>query len=468
MGLRKGDAMESKRTRDMTSGSPAKHIFLFSLPLLAGNVLQQMYNMVDSWVVGRFTGDTALAAVGIAFPVIFLFVSLFIGLGIGSTVVIAQFYGAKEMARVRAAIDTTYGAFLVIALPVSVLAFLLADPLLQLLQVQADAFPEAKLYLQIISLGLIGSIGYNTNAGILQGLGNSKTPLLFLLIATIINIVLDLVFVAFFDWGVVGVAFATLIAEWFSWFFGIFYINKKYKEFKLHIRGIRIDRRLLYKIARIGLPAGIQNALIAVASMAMTSKVNTFGTDVMAGFNVGSKIDCFALFPIQSFCNAVTTFVGQNVGAGRMDRVRSGMWATMGMSLGWSIIAAATLIPLARPLLSLFSKTPAVIDVGANYLYWILPGFVLFSIMFVLTNVMRGAGSSIFPMINSLLSVVVIRVGLCYYLADTFGQEYMFGCYAGGWVLGVAMAMAYYLSGRWKRFATTTMEELGTKTLSTE
>lgn len=445
----------------MTAGSPTKHIFFFSLPLLAGNVLQQMYNMVDSWVVGNFTeGDTALAAVGIAFPVIFLFVSLFIGLSIGSTVTIAQFYGAKEMDRVRAAIDTTYGAFLLIAIPVSLIAFFLTDPILHLLQVQADAFPEARLYLQITSLGLVGSIGYNTNAGILQGLGNSKTPLLFLLIATVINIVLDLLFVAVFGWGVVGVAVATLSAEWFSWFFGIFYINRKYDSFRLRFRGLKIERGLLYKIARIGLPTGIQNALIAVASMAMTGKVNTFGTDVMAGFNVGGKIDCFALLPIQSFSNAVTTFTGQNVGAGHMDRVRRGLRATMLMSLAWSVLAAATLIPLSRPILSLFSQTPAVIDVGANYLSWILPGFTLFSIMQVLINVMRGAGAALFPMVNSLLSVVVVRVGLFYFLADTLGQDYMFACYIGGWILGVTLAVGYYFSGRWKRFAAATMAEM--------
>ena len=190
------------KMRDMTQGSPAKHIFLFSLPLLLGNVLQQLYNMVDSWTVGNFTGDTALAAVGIAFPVVFLFVSLFIGLGIGSTVVIAQFYGAGETERVRAAIDTAYAAFLIIAIPISLAAFFLTDPILHLLQVEAAAFPEARLYLQIVSLGLVGSIGYNTNAGILQGLGNSKTPLMFLSIAMGINIVLDLLFVAVFRWGV--------------------------------------------------------------------------------------------------------------------------------------------------------------------------------------------------------------------------------------------------------------------------
>lgn len=195
------------KMRDMTQGSPAKHIFLFSLPLLLGNVLQQLYNMVDSWTVGNFTGDTALAAVGIAFPVVFLFVSLFIGLGIGSTVVIAQFYGAGETERVRAAIDTAYAAFLIVAIPISLAAFFLTDPILYLLQVEEAALPEARLYLQIVSLGLWAASATIPTRVSWQGLGNSKTPLMFLSIAMGINIVLDLLFVAVFRWGVAGRGF---------------------------------------------------------------------------------------------------------------------------------------------------------------------------------------------------------------------------------------------------------------------
>ena len=378
------------------------------------------------------------------------FVSLFIGLSIGSTVVIAQFYGAGEMERVRAAVDTTYAAFLIIAVPVSLGAFLLTDPMLHLLQVAPAAFPEAKLYLQLTCLGLVGSIGYNTNAGILQGLGNSKTPLLFLAIATVINIVLDLLFVAVFRWGVAGVAFATIIAEWFSWLFGIVYINRKYRDLHLRFRGLRLDRGLLRQIVRIGLPAGIQNGLIAAAIMALTAKVNTYDYDFTAGFNVGNKIDMFAFLPVQSFANAATTFVGQNVGAGRMDRVRSGARATLAMSILWCVAAAAVVLPLCRPILMLFSQTPAVVDAGALYLWWVMPFYPLFAVLFVLNNVMRGAGDAVFPMVSSLLSVVVVRVALCYLLADTLGQQYMFGCYAGAWLVGVVLSGGYYLSGRWK------------------
>ena len=217
---------QSRGLRNMTEGSPAGHIFYFALPLLAGSFLQQFYNMVDSAVVGNFVGDSALAAVGIGWPVVFMFSSLFMGLANGGTVVIAQFYGASQMDRVRDAVDTVYTAFMVSAVPVTLLALGLVKPVLLLMQVRSDAWAEAWLYLAVVSAGLMGSIGYNLNAGILGGLGNSRTTLLFLSIATVMNIVLDLLFVAVFRWGVFGAAFATILAQASSWLFGLFYINR--------------------------------------------------------------------------------------------------------------------------------------------------------------------------------------------------------------------------------------------------
>lgn len=450
--------------RDMTVGSPAKHILYFSIPLLLGNMLQQLYNMVDSWVVGNYVGDTALAAVGAAFPIIFLFVSLFIGLGIGATVVVAQFYGAGDMERVRTAIDTAYTAMMILAIPISLAGFFLAGPILNLMQLDAAALGQAKLYMQIVSLGLIGSIGYNTNAGILQGLGNSKTPLLFLSMATVINIVLDLVFVIVFHWDVVGVAAATLIGEWFSWIFGTIYINRKYRgEFRIRPLHWTADRRLLAQTIRIGLPAGIQNALVAVGIMAVYARVNAYGYDFTAGFNVANKIDCFAFLPIQSIANAATTYTGQNIGAGRMDRVSQGTRASMLMSIGWSVISAAVVIPLAGPMMWLFSRSADVIAAGELYLYWVMPGYILFTFIMVLGSIMRGAGESFVPLLTTIVSVWIGRVLLCYLLDFYFGQQYMFGCFIGGWALGAAIAITYYLSGRWKRHGSVAADKSDTE-----
>jgi Na+-driven multidrug efflux pump len=212
--------------RNMTEGSPAAHIFAFALPLLAGSFLQQFYNMVDSWVVGNFVGDGALAAVGVGAPVIFLFSSLFMGVSNGGTVVIAQFFGADRNDRVQDAIDTVYTAFICGAIPLSVIAVLLVDPLLVVMRVEQAAYAEARIYLLTVCAGLIGTIGYNLNAGILRGLGNSRTTLLFLAVSTILNIVLDLLFVLVFRWGVFGVAFATIVAQTISWLLGLTYINR--------------------------------------------------------------------------------------------------------------------------------------------------------------------------------------------------------------------------------------------------
>ena len=227
--------MNKNGLRDMTTGSPAGHILYFALPLLVGSLLQQFYNMVDSWVVGQYVGDAALAAVGVGFPVLTMFSSLFIGLSNGGTVIIAQFFGAGKLDRVREAVDTIYTAFLLSIVPLTALALLAVRPILFLLQVEAGAFEEARLYLTVVCAGLIGSVGYNLNAGILGGLGNSRSTLLFLAVASAMNIVLDLVLVLSFGLGVLGVALGTIIAQAFSWLFGVFYINRHYPEIRLRL-----------------------------------------------------------------------------------------------------------------------------------------------------------------------------------------------------------------------------------------
>lgn len=265
--------MEAKTVKsnmtDMTQGSPARLILFFALPLLVGNMFQQLYNMVDSIVVGRFVGSTALAAVGTAFPVVFLLSSMFMGLGIGAMVMVSQFYGAGDAERLKATIDTIYTALIVGIVPLSIVGILVSRPIIALLAVPADTADQCWIYMVIVLGGLIGSLGYNANSGILQGLGDSKTPLLFLVIACIINIVLDLLFVVVFHWGVAGVAIATIIAQAFSWIFGIFYINKKYPQIHIHPFCFKFDKALFGQIVKLGVPAGVQQALFSFGVMAM-------------------------------------------------------------------------------------------------------------------------------------------------------------------------------------------------------
>ena len=437
--------------RNMTEGSPAGHIFYFALPLLAGSFLQQLYNMVDSWVVGQYVGDGALAAVGVGFPVIFMFTSLFMGLSNGGTVVIAQFYGAGRMDRVRDAVDTIYTAFVFSAVPITALAVALVRPILLLMRVEESAYHEAWLYLIVVCAGLIGTIGYNLNAGILGGLGNSRTTLLFLAIAAGMNIFLDLLLVLACGMGVLGVALGTVISQAFSWLFGLTYINRKYPDIAIRPFCRRFDRHLFRQIMGIGLPAGIQMSLVAIGAMAVMSKINSYGKEFTAAYNVGSKLDQLAFLPVQSLSNAVTAFVGQNIGAKRLDRARRGIRVTVVSSVVWSLLMAAVLIPFGPNLVGLFSDTPAVIDAGAVYLRCIMPFYVLFSVMFCLNNAMRGAGDSLFPMLDVIFSLILVRVPAVYWFAGRYGPDYMYYGVGVGWIVGFTLSVAYYLSGRWKR-----------------
>ena len=437
--------------RNMTAGGVTGHIFAFALPLLAGSFLQQLYNMVDSWVVGKYVGDSALAAVGVGFPVIFMFTSLFMGLSNGGTVVIAQFYGAGKLDRVRDAVDTIYTAFVWAAVPVTALALLVVEPILWLLRVDQSAYHDAWVYLMVVCAGLIGTIGYNLNAGILGGLGNSRSTLLFLATAAVLNIILDLTLVLWAGLGVLGVALGTIVSQAFSWLFGLFYINRRYPHIAIRPFCRRFDRQLFRQIMGIGLPAGIQMSLVAVGSMVIMSKVNSYGEAYTAGYNVGYKVDQLAFLPIQSLSNALTAFVGQNMGARRPDRVRRGVRVGVVSAVVWSVAMAAVLIPCAPALIAFFSETPAVIRAGTAYLRGIMPFYVLFAVFFTLNNAMRGAGESVFPMVNTILSLILLRVPSVYLMADRFGPEVMYCGFGVGWAAGFAATAVYYLSGRWKR-----------------
>ena len=445
--------------RDMTAGSPAGHILHFALPLLTGSLLQQLYNMVDSWVVGRYVGDGALAAVGVGFPVLTMFSSLFIGLSSGGTVVIAQFFGAGKMDRVRDAVDTIYAAFLASILPLTALALLAVGPILRLLQVEEAAYGEAYLYLMVVCAGLIGSIGYNLNSGILGGLGNSRSTLLFLASASVLNIVLDLLLVLAFGLGVLGVALGTIIAQAFSWLFGVFYINRRYPEISLRPIPRKFDRALFRQIMGIGLPAGVQMSLVALGAMVVMGRINAYGKEFTAGYNVGFRLDQLAFLPIQSLSSAVISFVGQNIGARNPDRARRGIRVTVTLSAVWAVLMTAVLMPFREPLVAFFSPTPAVIHAGAVYLQCIMPFYFMFAVMFCLNNAMRGAGDSVFPMVDVILSLILVRVPAVYWLADHYGPDYMYYGMAVGWTVGLALSVGWYLSGRWKRHGSLADEE---------
>lgn len=436
---------------DMTVGNPYKLILLFSLPLLVGNVFQQLYNMVDSIVVGNYVGEKALAAVGTGFPIINMMTSFFIGIGIGATIMVSQFYGAHDMEQIQDTVDTIYSAITIGIIPLTIIGIVLSKPLLQLINVPDDGtLTMATQYMIVIFIGLLFSSGFNMNSSILQGFGDSRTSLIFLLIACIVNIVLDIVFTICFGWGVIGVAVATIIAQFCSWIFGIYYINKHYGFIHINPFKIRIKKDLFKQAMKLGIPAGIQQALFSIGSMFMLSLVNSYGSAFMAGFNGGNKIDTFAFMPIQSFSIAITAYVGQNIGANQMHRVNDGKRAALVLSIGSSIVICGIIYPLSGFFMRMFGDNPEMIECGVAYLHQLLPFYFLLAALFIYNNFLRGAGESVVPMLSSIVSFWAMRIPTAYLIAHFFGGNYIYFSYAVSWFGGLLISLIYYKTGRWK------------------
>ncbi len=437
---------------DMTKGSPAKLVIRFTIPLLLGNVLQQMYNVVDSIVVGNFVGPDALAAVGNSFIIMFLLFSLFAGVGAGATILISQFKGAGNKEKIQITVDTMYIFMFIGGSLIGIVGFIFTPFFLDLLNTPQGIISEmSTTYLRMVFLGTLSTFGYSMNNAMLQGLGDGKSSLLFLAIATIINIILDLVFVVVFGMGVFGVALATVVAQSFAFLFGIIYINKKTTIFKIAFGKMHFSAEILKKSLTIGLPTGLQNVLVSVGVMVLQRLVNRFGADFMAGYSAAAKIDSFVFMPIMSFSMAMTTYVGQNIGAKKMDRVKQGVRSTLIIALSMSIVLSTLAIVFGDILLRAFTQDADVIFVGEQYMRRIMPCFPLLTIIFVLNASVRGAGETVVPMLCTLVSFLGARVPSAYLYTHFFDEYTMFWCFGTGWLVGVCIVVPYYLSGRWKK-----------------
>ena len=441
--------------KDLTQGNETKVIIAFALPMLIGNVFQQFYNMVDSAVVGNFVGTQALAAVGTAGPILFLMVALVMGATMGTTVLVAQYYGARDFAKVRAAVDTGYIILFWSGLAMSIVGVLAADPILRLLNTPADVFADASTYLRIIFSGMLALFGYNGISAILRGLGDSKTPLYLLIAASLLNVVLDLLFVVVFHWGVAGVAWATVISQGASFVAGVLYLNARNEHVRLDLKRLRFDRDLFQQSLRIGLPSGIQQTLVSLGMMALTRIVNGFGTVAIAGYSAALRLDAFAMMPAMNLSMAISTFTGQNMGAGRTDRVRRGHLSAMAVGTGISIAMGLLVVFLGTWMMRLFTQDTAVITVGARYLLIVGSTYVLFSTMFINNGVMRGAGDSFIPMINTILALWVVRIPAAILFSGPLGMgtDGIWWSVPAGWLMGAVFSTWYYLGGRWKRKA---------------
>ncbi len=437
--------------QDLTTGKEGKLIFHFAAPMLLGNIFQQLFSVVDSVVVGNFIGKEALAAVGASFPVIFMMISMIIGIVMGTTVVISQYFGAKDFAKVKRAIDTMYIFSTIAGIITTVTGLILAEPLLRLLGTPVEIMPQALQYLRIYFSGIIIFFGFNGTSAVLRGLGDSKTPLYFLIIATIANIILVLIFVAVFKWGIAGAAYATLLANGIAFGLAIYWLNKTHKLIRIAITGLNFDREIFRQSIRIGLPTGIQQTLVAIGGMALLSIVNTFGTNVLAGYSVASRLDNLAMIPAMSFSQALSTFVGQNIGAKKIERIRTGLISTIKMSGIVTILTTLFIVFCGHILMSLFTKDSEVIRLGDQYLTIVSSFYILFTLMFIYTGIMRGAGDTLIPMFFSLISLWLIRIPLAWFLSRKLGAEGIWWAIPAGWCIGLSLSFIYYKTGRWKR-----------------
>jgi putative MATE family efflux protein len=446
--------------RDLTTGHEGKLIFQFAAPMLLGNLFQQLFSVIDAVVVGNFIGKEALAAVGASFPIIFMMVSLIIGLVMGTTVVISQYFGARDFVKVKRAIDTMYVYSTIAGLITTIAGILLAEPMLKLLGLPAEIMPPAVLYLRIYFGGIIIFFGFNGTSAALRGLGDSKTPLWFLIVATVANIVLVLLFVGVFKWGIAGAAYATLLANAIAFALAIYWLNKTHKLIRIAITGLHFDREIFRQSIRIGLPTGIQQTFVALGNLALMGIVNTFGTDVIAGYSVASRLDTLATIPAMSFSQALSTFVGQNIGANKIGRIKKGLRSTMKMSGSVTIATTLIIVFMGHIIMSLFTKDTEVIRIGDQYLTIVSIFYILFTLMFIYTGLMRGAGDTLIPMFFSLISLWLIRIPMAYLLSKHLGVTGVWWAIPAGWLIGLALAFIYYKSGRWKKKAVVKFDDI--------
>jgi putative MATE family efflux protein len=435
---------------DLTKGNVAGVILKFAIPMLLGNVFQQLYSIVDAVIVGKFLGKDALAAVGASYPIIFTIIALVIGIGGGASVVISQYFGAKDYDKVRRAIDTVNIFLLYTGIGISVIGIASSRWLFTLLQLPEELMEPAMTYLNIYLMGMVVFFGFNGTTSILRGIGDSKTPLYFLIIATIVNIGLDLLFVVVFKWGIAGAAWATVISQVGAFGTAILYLNRSHNLIRFAIRGMVFDWEIFRQSIRIGLPTGIQHTFVALGMMALMGIVNTFGTNVIAGYTAAGRIDSIAGLPAMSISMALSVFVGQNLGAGRVDRIRMGLNSSLQIASIISIVTTVCAILWSEPLMKIFTTDPEVIAVGKEYLIIVSLFYVVFSTMFVFNGLLRGAGATLIPMFVTLFSLWLIRIPLAWFLSKHIGVQGIWWSIPIAWFIGMVCSYIYYKMGNWK------------------
>lgn len=446
--------MKKNRQLDMTQGSIVKGLLLFAVPFLIGNLFQEFYTIADSLIVGNFCNASALAAIGSAESPSKILLNVFLGFSTGTTILIAQYFGAGDEENM-AEVTATSNAFMVyVSIPLAVAGILLAKPVLRLIRVeQGETMRNAVVYMQILMLGTPAMMGYNQNAGILRGLGDSRSPLRFLIIACVANIVLDYILVGPLHLGVAGAAAATVLAQGISWICSIRFIKKQYPKLRYRALSLRVDRRHLKDIVRIGVPLGINNSVFSLGHTIVAGIINGYGTNAMAGYTCAKRLDTLVVLPLLSIANATTSFVGQNAGAGKTDRIYRGIRVSCVLAVVLNVALSFFVLLFRNELLGLFNRNEEVIASGASYLIRALPFYGIYAVFNTLNGALNGAKSVLLSTASSMIMFWVVRLPLMFLFdAVTHSLDIVYWAFPISWVAGLLITGTYYLSGRWKSY----------------
>ncbi len=444
-------AREVSSKNQITEGVIWKQLLLFFFPILFGTFFQQLYNTVDAIVVGRFVGKEALAAVGgPAATLINLLIGFFTGLASGATVIISQYYGAHKDGDVSKSVHTAAALSLVGGAVITVLGLLFCEPALRMMNTPEDVLGPSVTYMRIYFIGVIPSLIYNIGSGILRAIGDSRRPLYFLIAACLSNTVLDLVFVLVIPLGIAGVAIATTLAQFISAGLVLVVLMRTKESYQLRVREIRFNPFLLRNIVRIGLPAGLTSSMYSISNLLVQSSVNSFGTDTIAAWTAHGKVDGIFWMINGAYGVAITTFVGQNFGAGKIERVKKSTWICQGMAAATSVVLSVLLLFGGRFFFGIFTPDPMVVDIGMRVMWVIAPSYIFFTVIEILGGAARGCGDAVMPMLMTGIGVCVLRV-LWVTLAVPIWPDIatVAFSYPLTWVVTSVLFIVYYLRGNW-------------------
>ncbi|MGN0778055.1 MAG: MATE family efflux transporter [Aristaeellaceae bacterium] len=435
---------------DLTRGPIIPLALRFALPLCVGAVLQQLYSTVDMLVIGNYCGATALAAVGTSSQPVEMFLCLFMGLGTGVTILVSQCTGSGNQTRLRVVVRNATTFLYLCALPLTVLGVAFGPAILRLMQAPADTWDMAVRYIRIIFLGTLGNLGYNVNAGILRGVGDSRASLLFLVISCVVNIALDWLLVAGLGMNVSGAAWATIAAMYVSWVISMVYISRRYPDLGYSPLPRSADRHTLLEILRVSLPLGLNHSVYSVGHLFLQTLINAQGSVFMAGCSVGSKVNSLANVAIGALSSAGTTFAGQNLGANRYDRLARGGWQIPLFSGFLTLCAGVAVTVFAQPILRLFNDDPDVLTLALRFVRIVLPSLWTFAIFNGIIAFVNGMGIMTYPTAVNVLALWAVRIPVAYLIDRFWDGQYVMVSFPVSFVFGMTAMLCYFLSHRWR------------------